>query len=100
MKEARRKRGSNSRARSTRRPPTAASRTAGGTPSREEQHLSRRERQIVELLIAGRSVKEAAAALGLSPRTAEGYLERLKRRFQQPRLLALVVYLVKAGLVE
>ena len=62
------------------------------------QQLSRREREIVALLIAGRSVKEAAAALGLSPRTVEDYLARLKRRFRQPRLLSLVVHLVKRGL--
>ena len=62
------------------------------------QQLSRREREIVGLLIAGRSVKEAAAALGLSPRTVEDYLVRLKRRFRQPRLLSLVVHLVKHGL--
>lgn len=66
----------------------------------ETPHLSQRERQIVTLLIAGRSVKEASAALGLSPRTVEGYLERLKRRFGQPRLLALAVHLVKRGLVD
>lgn len=60
-------------------------------------HLSRREREIVTLLIAGHSVKEAAAMLGLSARTAEGYLERLKRRFRMPRLLGLVVHLVKQG---
>jgi len=62
------------------------------------QQLSRREREIVALLIAGRSVKEAAAALGLSPRTVEDYLVRLKRRFRQPRLLSLVAHLVKHGL--
>jgi DNA-binding CsgD family transcriptional regulator len=62
-------------------------------------HLSQREREIVGLLIDGRSVKEASAALGLSPRTVEGYLERLKQRFHQPRLLALVVHLVKQGLL-
>jgi DNA-binding CsgD family transcriptional regulator len=67
-------------------------------PKAPRQQLSRREREIVALLIAGRSVKEAAAALGLSPRTVEDYLVRLKRRFCQPRLLSLVVHLVKHGL--
>ena len=71
-----------------------------GAHDRDAPHLSRREREIVALLIGGRSVKEAAAALGLSPRTLEGYLERLKRRFRHPRLLSLVVHLVKQGLVE
>jgi len=73
--------------------------TGAQEPKSDAPHLSKREREIVALLIAGRSVKEAAAALDLSPRTAEGYLERLKRRFGQPRLLALVVHLVKQGLI-
>ena len=83
-------------------PPPAAGAAGGtlsvGTDARSQ--LSRRERQIVGLLIGGRSVKESAAVLGLSPRTVEGYLERLKQRFRVPRLLALVVHLVKQGLVE
>jgi DNA-binding CsgD family transcriptional regulator len=62
-------------------------------------HLSPREREIVTLLIDGLTVKEAAAALALSPRTVEGYLERLKHRFGKARLVALVVHLVKQGLL-
>ena len=105
---------SSSNRRRTRRKPTLGSRTrrkprpnqprsettAGLQRAKTDTpHLSRREREIVALLIEGRSVKEASAALGLSPRTVEGYLERLKCRFRQPRLLALVVHLVKQGLL-
>lgn len=81
-------------------PPHAKTRAGRSHATSPAPHLSRREEQIVALLISGRSVKEAAAALGLSPRTVEGYLERLKVRFRQPRLLALVVCLVKLGLAE
>jgi DNA-binding CsgD family transcriptional regulator len=81
------------------KPRVPAAAAEAGTPApAPRQQLSRREREIVALLIAGRSVKEAAAALGLSPRTVEDYLARLKRRFRQPRLLSLVVHLVKRGL--
>jgi DNA-binding CsgD family transcriptional regulator len=81
----------------------AMARSSGRTsapPKSQRPQLSRREREIVTLLVAGRSAKEAAATLGLSPRTVETYLERLKRRFGQPRLLALIVYLVRQGIIE
>ena len=62
--------------------------------------LRPRERQLVMLLIAGDSVKEGAARLGLSVRTAEAYLDRVKRRFGYTRLIPFIAYLVKHGLVE
>ena len=86
------------RASRRKRPPEAAATEAGTPAAAPRRQLSRREREIVALLIAGRTVKEAAATLGLSPRTVEDYLVRLKRRFRQPRLLSLVVHLVKLGL--
>ena len=80
--------------------------TTPGSPERGEatraspSKLSRREHQLVSLLIAGCTVKEAAACLGLSARTAEAYLAHLKRRFKETRLIPLIVRLVKQGLVE
>jgi len=62
--------------------------------------LSNREHQLITLLIAGLSVKGAAAVLGISRRTAEGYLDRVKRRFGYTRLIPLIAYLIKNGLVE
>ncbi len=59
--------------------------------------LNRREREVVTLLLAGASVKEAAARLDISPRTVETYLQRLKQRERQPRLHALLAQLVRAG---
>jgi DNA-binding CsgD family transcriptional regulator len=43
-------------------------------------HLSRRQEQIVSLLAKGKSDKEIAWALGLSPATIRTYLQRLYRR--------------------
>ncbi|MFQ5667623.1 MAG: GAF domain-containing protein [Candidatus Binatia bacterium] len=60
-----------------------------------QPHLSPREREIIELLIGGKTCKEAAANLGLSKRTVDHYLERLKQRFGQQRLPALVAYVHK-----
>lgn len=42
--------------------------------------LSRRQEQIVNLLAAGKSDKEIAWTLGLSPATVRTYLQRLYRR--------------------
>ncbi len=40
-------------------------------------HLTPRERQVMELLLAGKSSKEIAAALGMSVRTVEGHRRRV-----------------------
>jgi DNA-binding CsgD family transcriptional regulator len=61
------------------------------------RRLSQRERGVVALLLAGKSVKETAATLGLSSRTVETYVERLRQRYRQPRLHALLAHLVKVG---
>jgi DNA-binding CsgD family transcriptional regulator len=54
---------------------------------------------VVTLSLAGGSAKEAAARLGLSQRTVETYLQRLKAREHQPRLHALLAQLVRQGRV-
>jgi DNA-binding CsgD family transcriptional regulator len=66
-------------------------------PAGGQRRLNRREHDVVRLLLAGQSVKETAAALGISSRTAETYLERLKMRHRQPRLHALLAHLVRLG---
>jgi DNA-binding CsgD family transcriptional regulator len=76
-----------------RQPATVTRRHSTGGPRR----LSQRERGVVALLLAGKSVKETAAALGLSRRTVETYLERLRQRYRQPRLHALLAHLVRVG---
>lgn len=42
--------------------------------------LSGREKQCVEFLAAGKSAKESAAAMSLSPRTVEFYFENIKNK--------------------
>ena len=43
--------------------------------------LSDRERECIKLLLHGKSTKETAALLNLSPRTIEHYLENIKNKF-------------------
>ena len=60
--------------------------------------MSPREHQILALLRAGKTFKEIGASLDISERTVEHHLERLRQRFHQPRMHALVDYLQKHGL--
>jgi DNA-binding CsgD family transcriptional regulator len=43
--------------------------------------LTRRERQVLDQIAAGRSSKEIAAALGISPKTVEFHRSNLLRKF-------------------
>ena len=49
-------------------------------PSESGPRLSPRERQIVSLLTRGSSNKQIAGALGISERTAEGHVERVRNK--------------------
>jgi DNA-binding CsgD family transcriptional regulator len=64
-------------------------------PAPGPYRVSPREREVLNLLIAGMTCKEIASALSISGRTVQHYLDRLKLRFHQPRLPALVGYVVK-----
>jgi DNA-binding CsgD family transcriptional regulator len=63
--------------------------------SRAAQLVSPREREILDLLAGGKTCKESAAALDISPRTVEHYVERLKLRFGQPTIPALIGYSIR-----
>jgi DNA-binding CsgD family transcriptional regulator len=69
----------------------------GGEEAPSDVRLTKRQREIIELLIAGQTCKEIAANLGISTRTIEHHLERLKLRFGQARLHALAAYLAAHG---
>ena len=52
--------------------------------------LSPRERQVVDLLVAGKTSKEIAVALGLSVRTVEGYRGRIRLKTEAASVAELV----------
>jgi DNA-binding CsgD family transcriptional regulator len=52
-----------------------------GLQSPQMPRLSPREKQVLDRLLAGDSVKQAAVKLGLSHRTVEGYVKTIHRKF-------------------
>lgn len=61
--------------------------------------LSRRERQVLQLLAEGRSVPEVAALISISPRTVETYRSRLYGKLAIKDLRELVLFAAKHGLL-
>lgn len=57
-------------------------------------NLSERERQVLELLVAGRTNKEIGSELGIEERTVKLHVSRLMRKAQVDNRIALSVYAV------
>ncbi len=62
------------------------------------QHLSRREHEVLQELCSGRTVKDIAAGMGLSPHTIQYYLRNLMRKLKVSRTVDLVMYAMRNGL--
>ena len=62
--------------------------------------LSAREREVLQLLAKGKSMKEVAAALDISPRTVEFHKYRLMDRLGVKTNAELVQYAVRTGLIS
>ncbi len=60
----------------------AAARSAGAVREPELLQLSRRERDVLRLLAAGRTDREIADALTISPRTAETHVAAILRKLE------------------
>ena len=60
------------------------------------QRLTRREREVMEQVVAGRHNREIAADLGISPRTVEVYKARLMDKLDVRRVADLVKLAVEA----
>ncbi len=61
--------------------------------------LSRRERQVLELVAQGRSSASIARELSLSPKTVDTYRSRLLHKLQVPNLAGLVRVAIECGVV-
>lgn len=62
--------------------------------------LSAREREIVALLASGRTGKEAATTLGISPKTVEAHRTNIMRKLDLHSVAELVLYAVRTGIVS
>jgi DNA-binding NarL/FixJ family response regulator len=77
----------------------AAMLEAGGTASRGPlESLSIRERQVLQLVVEGKSSAEIARTVHLSPKTVETYRSRLMKKLGVGDVTALVKFAVEHGL--
>ncbi len=68
------------------------------TPDGPFDALSRREREVLQLVVEGRTSAEIAVVLSLSPKSIETYRSRLMRKLGTPNLAALVRFALEHGL--
>lgn len=67
----------------------------------EEQfvyHLSPREKQVLNFLCSGHTVKEMAYHMGLSNHTVQSYLKNIMKKFNVNRSADLIVFAIRNGL--
>lgn len=62
--------------------------------------LSEKERTVLKLMCEEKSTREIASAVDLSPRTVEAIRDKLKTKTGSKSLAGLIMYAVKAGIVE
>ena len=78
-----------------------AKKSPSGPPVKEPvQRLSQREREIFLMLAEGRSVKQAAFDLGLSPKTVETYKYRLMRKLGITTVVDIAKLAIRTRLVQ
>lgn len=66
----------------------------------QDVHLNEKEITILKLMCEEKSTKEIADMVDLSPRTVEAIRDKLKTKTGTKSMAGLVLYAVKAGLVE
>ena len=63
-------------------------------------NLSDKEKTVLKLMCEEKSTREIASAVDLSPRTVEAIRDKLKTKTGSKSLAGLIMYAVKAGIVE
>ena len=64
------------------------------------QELSKREKQVLQLVVDGHTSKEMAEHLGLSPRTIDHHRSRLLKKLNRKNSVDLVNFAVRSGLIS
>lgn len=62
--------------------------------------LTLRESQVLQLIAEGKSTKDIASLLGISPKTAESHRTRLMQKLDIHETASLVLYAVRHGIVQ
>ncbi len=65
-----------------------------------QDRLTRREREVVQLLAEGKTTKEVASVLGMSVKTAETHRSNIMRKLDFHSVSQLVLYAVRNNLVQ
>jgi DNA-binding CsgD family transcriptional regulator len=73
---------------------------ASALPEGELSVLSRREREIVQLLAEGQSNKEVSTVLGIGLKTVEAHRAKIMRKIRVESAAGLVRYAIRNRLVE
>ncbi len=73
-----------------------------GTTSVEvsQERLTRRERQVVQLLAEGKTTKEVATVLGMSVKTAETHRSNVMRKLNFHSVSQLVLYAIRNNIIQ
>ncbi len=72
----------------------------GSAQGVEQEQLSERERQIVQLVAEGRTNRQIASALGITPKTVDTHRTRLMGKLGIHDTPALVRYAIRKGIVR
>jgi DNA-binding NarL/FixJ family response regulator len=72
----------------------------GRSPSSGREDFTMREREVLEMLVDGRSNKEIAAPLGIEVRTVKAHLGKLMRKAGVKSRIALSTYAIAHSLVR
>ena len=78
----------------------ASGEAASGEAAEPAPHLTAREQQVLVRVAAGRTSKQIAAELGVSPRTVETHRESVARKLGISSVAGLTRYVIEHGLRE
>ena len=73
---------------------------AGADPSRSSEKLTARQREVLQLVAEGHTMKEIASALNVSNRTVESHKYDLMERLGLETTAQLIQYAIKRGIVS
>jgi two-component system response regulator NreC len=66
----------------------------------QEETLTLRERQVLQLVAEGKSTKELSDLLSISVRTGDSHRSRIMEKLEIHEIAGLVRYAIREGLIE